>query len=205
LAWDAARGLLFVADTHGNQVLVYGPGATIAGSGLEAVEVVPKRFMADGGGVDIRFTLAAPSQVRVQVAGWSDGRVVWEPGSGTGEGMSLAAGEHTVHWDGRDNYGRPVPRGTYLAVVVARSGGASGRMAALMNEVSPDKASGASLRDVAGGPVTNRAPGLVTGTSAGSASGGAASSGDGGVRDHGEGEGRDGAGQGKGNGNGPDK
>ena len=62
---------------------------------------------------DIRFTLAAASRVTVEihdVAGRRLREVLNAP---------LPAGEHSLRWDGRDASGRPVPAGSYFAVVRA--------------------------------------------------------------------------------------
>jgi hypothetical protein len=64
-------------------------------------------------GSDISFALAAGAQVQVAVHDVSGRRVrdVLD--------TALAAGEHTLRWDGRDAAGQPVPAGTYFVVVRA--------------------------------------------------------------------------------------
>jgi len=59
----------------------------------------------------IRFTLAEPGHGEVQVVA-IDGRRVRTLASGM-----LAGGDHEHVWDGRDDAGRQLPSGTYLAVV----------------------------------------------------------------------------------------
>jgi hypothetical protein len=62
---------------------------------------------------DISFTLAAGARVQVAVHDVSGRRLLDVLDT------SLAAGEHTLRWDGRDARGQPVPAGTYFVVVRA--------------------------------------------------------------------------------------
>ena len=64
-------------------------------------------------GSDIAFTLATPARVEVgvrDVSGRSVRALLDTP---------LAAGDHSLHWDGRDARGRLVPAGTYFVLVRA--------------------------------------------------------------------------------------
>jgi hypothetical protein len=62
-------------------------------------------------GSDIRFTVAAPSRVRVEIHDLA-GRRLREVLD-----ARLDAGEQSLRWDGRDASGRTVPAGSYFAVV----------------------------------------------------------------------------------------
>lgn len=62
----------------------------------------------------IRFTLAAAGSAQVAIYGL-DGRRVRLLVEG-----DLAAGDHAVRWDGRDDAGRGVPSGAYLALASSR-------------------------------------------------------------------------------------
>lgn len=62
---------------------------------------------------DISFTLAAGARVQVAVHDVSGRRLLDVLDT------SLAAGEHTLRWDGRDARGQLVPAGTYFVVVRA--------------------------------------------------------------------------------------
>lgn len=74
--------------------------------GLPSVSPNPTR-----GSADIRFTVAAASRVQVEIHDLA-GRRLREVLDAT-----LDAGEQSLRWDGRDAGGRPVPAGSYFAVV----------------------------------------------------------------------------------------
>jgi hypothetical protein len=92
--------------------------------------------------VGITFRLAKRAPVRVQILGWASGRVVRELEAAGEAGDVLACGDHTVRWDGRDSQGHPAPAGSYVAVVMARTGVNAERLAALVEEVTPDRLPG---------------------------------------------------------------
>jgi flagellar hook assembly protein FlgD len=64
-------------------------------------------------GSDISFALAAGARVQIAVHDVSGRRVCDVLDT------PLAAGEHTLRWDGRDAGGQRVPAGTYFVVVRA--------------------------------------------------------------------------------------
>jgi hypothetical protein len=70
----------------------------------------------------IRFALDRTADVQVDIYDLA-GRLVRSLGS-----RSLAAGEHGVHWDGRDDAGRAAVSGVYLYRVRAGHAAATGRM-----------------------------------------------------------------------------
>jgi hypothetical protein len=77
------------------------------------LRVSPNPFGAE---TAIRFALARESAVVLAVVD-VNGRVVRELVAG-----SLAAGEHTYAWDGRDATGRPVANGVYMSVLDTPAG-----------------------------------------------------------------------------------
>jgi len=125
----------------------------------------------------------------------------------------LPKGPGAVTWDGTNRLGQPVERGT---LQVRLKASASGENDADAKAFPVDWRADAPASSPSGGPVQaatagGGSPGAAAGNGpSGTSSGGTADSGvdsgggtghhDNGVRDHGQGEGRDGAGQGKGQG-----
>ena len=72
------------------------------------LHVVPNPARAES---DVRFTLARPGVVSVVLCDIA-GRRIRELADGT-----FAGGEHSAHWDGRDEAGRLVSAGTYFVTV----------------------------------------------------------------------------------------
>jgi hypothetical protein len=86
---------------------------------IGVVTVTPGTISPNGDGVDevatLSFTLA--QAVPVQIAVVQDGTVVETLFDGT-----LAAGQHTVDWDGTDGLGEVLPDGSYTLVVTVTDG-----------------------------------------------------------------------------------
>jgi hypothetical protein len=68
------------------------------------------------GDVQLRFSLPAEGEARVEIVG-VDGNRIWSWSRAT-----LAAGEHSVSWNGRDLAGRPAAAGIYFVRLTARAG-----------------------------------------------------------------------------------
>ncbi|MFH1841991.1 MAG: C1 family peptidase [bacterium] len=80
-------------------------------------------------GVELRYHLAQPSAIQFRLYDPA-GRLVRELASGP-----QPAGAGVVFWDGRDDTGRAVASGVYLARLVVHSGGASERFVTKLNLV----------------------------------------------------------------------
>lgn len=76
------------------------------------VDFLPPRPNPASGGAAFAFVLANAPEARVEL---------FDPRGGLVRALRVAAGAgpHTVHWDGRDDRGRPVPAGVYLARLTA--------------------------------------------------------------------------------------
>ena len=89
------------------------PGApalagSVVNSGPAAIELVASHANPAHGKVSIGFALQAPTRVELTVYDVSGRKVR------TVEGGSLAAGRHSLLWDGRDQAGNPVATGAYF-------------------------------------------------------------------------------------------
>lgn len=107
--WSAAYG----ADTltvSGSPVGV--PEQPVAGSA--AIEVFSPRPNPARGACDVRFALARGGVVSAGIFD-AGGRLVRR----LADAREFGAGAHSLHWDGRDDEGRPVPPGVLLVQVVA--------------------------------------------------------------------------------------
>jgi hypothetical protein len=119
-------------DLRGGNADIYALRFSSAGS-VPTVDVAPGSRPTPGwlaaapnplrSGTSLRFRLTAPERVTVgivDVSGRRVRRLVDE---------SLAAGDHVVAWDGRDQGGAPVPPGVYLAVLGAGADSRSTKLA----------------------------------------------------------------------------
>ena len=113
-----------VSDAVGTNRMQVVAFTSSLGGVVGAVEVDPPVFTPQGDGVNDRVRIGysmmrVQGEVEVEVGLFSlSGERVWHRRSGTG------AGRHSVSWEGRDDQGRPVPPGLYLArVKVATSEG----------------------------------------------------------------------------------
>jgi DNA-binding beta-propeller fold protein YncE len=116
IAVDAA-GNVYVGDTANSRVQVFAP---VAAAGVAAALTVGgAAAQAVGGGRQaLVFTLSAAASVQVVVLNLAGRTVRTVAGSWPGR-----AGVNTLAWDGRSDRGLPVPNGTYLVRVVARTAG----------------------------------------------------------------------------------
>ncbi len=78
---------------------------------VQGLQATPVR----GRGVQIRFAVTMPAQVRVQVRSLT-GRVLWETGV-----LTESVGVRSVFWNGRSRTDQPLPLGVYAIVVQAFS------------------------------------------------------------------------------------
>jgi flagellar hook assembly protein FlgD len=122
--WDASsladgRYTVSITAKPTSGATVTATAAVIIDRTIGAVTVTPGTFSPNGDGVDdlttLSFTLAAA--VPVQVAVVQNGSVVATLFDGT-----LAAGQHTVDWDGTDGLGALFPDGAYSLVVTVTDG-----------------------------------------------------------------------------------
>ncbi len=90
-------------------------GPTVSGSGDSLAILTGVAAQQVASGATLTFTLSAPAEVRVTVLNMA-GRLVAEVPAGARE-----AGVCTLHWNGRNAAGSPVPAGLYLLRLEART------------------------------------------------------------------------------------
>jgi flagellar hook assembly protein FlgD len=117
--WDASaladgRYTVSITAKPASGATVTVTAAVIIDRTIGAITVTPGTFSPNGDGIDDVATLsfALAQAVPVQVAVVQDGSVVATLFDGT-----LAAGQHTVDWDGTDGFGALFPDGSYSIVM----------------------------------------------------------------------------------------
>lgn len=122
--WDASsladgRYTVSISAKPASGTTVTATAAVIVDRTIGAVTVTPGTFSPNGDGVDdlatLSFTLAQAVPVQVTVV--QNGSVVETLFDGT-----LAAGQHTINWDGTDGLGALFPDGSYTLIVTVTDG-----------------------------------------------------------------------------------
>jgi hypothetical protein len=114
---------LTVTDQAGNAsvasvpVIVQGVTAPL----IVSASISPAVFVPDRTGLQIAYQLAQPAAVTAAVLPANSNHPVWMA-EAPPNGYGGLAGPNTMAWDGRDESGRPVVPGAYIALLMARAG-----------------------------------------------------------------------------------
>jgi DNA-binding beta-propeller fold protein YncE len=117
---------LTVVDASGNTTVAT-VTVIVAGSSLiVSASALPASFMADRAGPQLAYQLARPATVTVMIMRPNSNHPLWVS-EAAASGYGGMAGANTMAWNGRDDHGQPVEPGSYVAMLVASSGGRTER------------------------------------------------------------------------------
>lgn len=112
---QVSGGNVSTGYSYGTEALASSVDDALAGD-LAVTGAGPNPFRGE---TEVRFRLERPAAVRASVHA-ADGRVVRSL-----PGQELAAGQHRLRWDGRDDRGQPVPAGHYYLRITGPEGEAA--------------------------------------------------------------------------------